>query len=92
MEEQQKLRIYADLASETTDGWCWILRHGDHRLDEVAKDLGPFEGMPVIIYYSDPGDEFEYDAILSYRTAGPPSLGHHWIAKLDKQTFRRIRG
>jgi hypothetical protein len=91
MSDHQKLRIYVDPSSVTVDGWCYILRYDERPLGEVAKELDLYEGMPVVLYYSDSIDEFEYEGILSYRTASPV-IGRQWMAQLNDQTFRRIRG
>ena len=35
-------------------------------MDEVARSLGAYDGMPVTLYYEDPGEEFEVEAILGH--------------------------
>jgi hypothetical protein len=53
-------------------------------IDNIVDELGIVEGMPVVLYYADPGEEFEYDGILSCRQ------GRWWgFAKLD--TYRLVR-
>ncbi len=86
------LRIYADFNSCLEDDrgmWCWCLRHNGRVLDEVADELGLHEGMPVVIFYEDDADEFEYDATLGH-SADPHWMGM-WMARFEETTFRRIR-
>ncbi len=86
------LRIYADFNSCLKDErgmWCWCLRHDGRVLDEVTDELALYEGMPVVIFYEDEADEFEYDATLGH-SADPHWMGM-WMARFDETTFRRIR-
>jgi hypothetical protein len=85
------LRIYADFnsgAGTVTDP-CWCLRYGSplRPLDEVADDLNLCDGMPVLLYYADPSEEFEVSAVLVRRD----SLGPRWNACADWTTIHRIR-
>jgi hypothetical protein len=86
------LRIDADFNSCLEDSrgfWCWCLRHNERILDECTEELGLYDGMPVVIFYQDELEEFEYDAILGH------SLDVHWMgmwmARFEQSTFRRIR-
>jgi hypothetical protein len=85
-----KLRIYADFNSCTVDGWCYCLRVDGRELNDVAAELGVYEGMPVVVFYEDCADEFEFDGVLSFRSSLPLS-GPEWVAIVDESTFRRIR-
>jgi hypothetical protein len=85
------LRIYADFnsgAGTDTDP-CWCLLYGSplRPLDEVADDLNLRDGMPVLLYYADPSEEFEVSAVLVRRD----SLGPRWLACADWTTIHRIR-
>ncbi len=79
-----KLRIYADFNSRDEHGWCWCLRQNERPLDEVAGELHLYEGQPVVLYYEDPGEEFEFDGVLSYRNGG-------WMALPDEASYRLLR-
>lgn len=79
-----RLRIYADFNSIDGDGNCWCLRHGGAPLDEVAGELGLVEGQSVVLFYEDPSEEFEFDAVLSLHNG-------RWQAKYDKSTYRLLR-
>jgi hypothetical protein len=58
-------------------------------LDDAAEKLGLYEGIPVILYYSDLSDEFEYDAVLGHANT---SFGKDiWMALINDGSFRRIR-
>jgi len=89
------LRIYADFNSVSGKDReiCWCLRYGvtpahvGRPLDEVAEDLGLHAGMPVTLFYEDPGEEFEVSAVLEEHEGAP-----RWQARADWKTFRRIRG
>jgi hypothetical protein len=85
-----KLRIYADFNSRTVDGWCYCLLVDGRKLKDVAAELGVYEGMPVVVFYEDCADEFEFDGVLSFRSSLPLS-GPEWVAIVDESTFRRIR-
>jgi hypothetical protein len=89
-----KPRIYADFNSCMGDGrgeWCWLLRYKGILLDEVSpSSLVPYEGMPVILYYEDPGEEFEVNAILGHVTQA--GWDDRWMALPDWTTMRRLRG
>jgi hypothetical protein len=88
-----KLRIYADFNSSMKDDrgvWCWLLRHQGALLDEVAVPLGLYDGMAVTLYYEDPVDEFEVDAILGH--LAEPGWNTRWMALPDWNTVRHLRG
>jgi hypothetical protein len=82
-----KLRIHADFNSRGDgDGaWCWCLRYNDGLLDEAAQELQVSEGQAVTLYYEDPAEEFEYDAVLSLRNG-------QWMALPNESSFQRLRG
>jgi len=95
MSEQPPLkpRIYADFNSCMGDDrgvWCWCLRHQGTLLDEVAPSLGAYDGMPVTLYYEDPGEEFEVEAVLGH--IAEPGWNAMWMALPNWDTMRRIRG
>jgi hypothetical protein len=83
------LRIHADPASVSNDVY-WSLRHSGKLIDDVAETLGLYEGVPVIIYYADEEEEFEWDGNLYRRPTGPPPAPQ-WVAVVDEASFRRIR-
>ena len=75
---------------EDTRGlWCWCLRHEEQVLDEVAADLGCFDGMRVVICYEDECDHWEYDAVLGH--IDMPGWDTVWMARWDEQSFRRLK-
>jgi hypothetical protein len=66
------------------DGWCRIVVLDGRPLNDIAGELGIVEGMPVVLFYADPAEEFEYDGTISHRQ------GRWWgRAKLD--TYRLLR-
>jgi hypothetical protein len=76
-----RLRTYADFNSSMEDQrgvWCWLLRYDEQSLDSVAPSLGLIDGMPVTLYYEDPGEEFEVDAILGQ--IADPGWNQIWMA------------
>lgn len=81
------MRIWADFNSvgDGDGAWCFTLRHNEKWLDEVAAELRLSEGQTVILYYDDPAEEFEFDAVLSFRSG-------QWMALPDQSSFRRLRG
>ena len=83
------LRVYADVNS-VTDGAYWCLRFAGERLDEAGSGLGLQDGMPVVVYYSDEEEEFEWDGRLWHRPTGP-SHAPQWVATVDEPSFRRLR-
>jgi len=64
------------------------LRYNGHVLDELTEELGLYEGMPVVIFYEDDADEFEYDATLGGST-DLQWMGM-WMARFEDKTFHRI--
>jgi hypothetical protein len=56
----------------------------------MAAFLEIYDGMPVTLYYEDPGEEFEVDAILGHITK--PSWNEKWMALPDWNSLRRLRG
>lgn len=78
------VRIYADFNSVTPDGWCWCLRHEGVPLDGVATALGLTDGQPVVVYYEDASEAFEFDAVLSQHNG-------RWSARHDLTTYRLLR-
>jgi len=95
MSEQHtgKLRIYADFNSCMEDDrgvWCWLLRHNGKLLDDVAATLKLQEGLAATLYYEEPGDYFEVDAVLGHiAKSGWDTM---WMALPDWDTVRRVRG
>jgi hypothetical protein len=61
------LGIYADFNSGagTNEDPCWCLRYGSplRPLDELAAELDLRDGMPMLLYYEDPSEEFEVSAV-----------------------------
>jgi hypothetical protein len=53
-------------------------------LDECAAELGLKVGMPVMLYYKDPSEEFEVPALLDLN-------GGRWVALPDWNAVRRLR-
>jgi hypothetical protein len=91
--EAGRLRIYADFNSCIGDDrgtWCWLLRYNGKLLDEVAASLEIHDGMSVTLYYEDPGEEFEVDAILGH--VANPGWDNMWVALPDWATICRLRG
>jgi hypothetical protein len=78
------LRIYIDTNDMSRDGWCYLLRYQGKHLDAVASELGVSEGMEVVLYYSDPGEEFEYNGRLHY-------VDGRWLGRADMGSYRLIR-
>jgi len=70
-------------------GWCWLLRHNEKLLDEVAASLDLYEGMPVTLYYEDTAEEFEVDAIVGH--VAEPVWDAMRVALPDWTTFRHLR-
>jgi hypothetical protein len=85
-----KPRIYADFNDWDADGCCRCIRYNHRRLEEVAGDLGFYDGMPVVVFYEDPGEEFEFDGVLELRPDGTEG-GQRWVAVVDRNTYRLIR-
>ena len=78
------IRIYIDTNDMELDGWCHLLRYDGRTLEEVAKDIGLTEGMPVVLYYEDPGEEFEFDGTVHFKEG-------RWLAKANRDSYRLIR-
>ncbi len=78
------LRIYADFNSISEGGYCWCLWYNDTILDEAAEELGLVDGQKVILFYEDPAEEFEFDAVLLFRKG-------RWIARYDESSYRLLR-
>ncbi|QJP17353.1 hypothetical protein G3545_29155 [Starkeya sp. ORNL1] len=92
-ERVRKLRIYADFNSCMEDDrgmWCWLLRHDGKLLDEVATTLDLRDGLFVTLYYEDPGEEFEVDAVLGH--IAEPGWDTMWMALPNWDSYRRLRG
>lgn len=83
------IRIYADVNSIDGSAY-WCLSFDNQPLDEVAEELGIQNGMPAVIYYSDPAEEFEWDGRLWHRPTGPKPAPQ-WVATVDEHSFRRLR-
>jgi hypothetical protein len=85
------LRIYSDFNSGagTNSDPYWCLRYGSplRPLDELADELDLRDGMPMLLYYEDPSEEFEVSAVLIKRDV----LGPRWHACADWNTIHRIR-
>ena len=91
--QREKPRLYADFNSCMGDDrgkWCWLLRHQGTLLDEIAASLEIYDGMPVTLYYEDPSEEFEVEAILGH--VDEPGWNTRWMALPDWTTMRRLRG
>ena len=87
-----ELRIFADFNSGGSPGAgpCWCRRYGKERkpLDDCANELDLTDGMEVILFYEDPGEEFE----VKGRLIEPRAEHDSWQAIPDWATIRRIRG
>jgi hypothetical protein len=79
-----ELRIYADFNDLDGDDVCCLLLYQDKPLEPQAEVLGIHTGMPVVVFYEDESEEFEFDAILL-------SEDDRWMAKVDGRTYRLIR-
>jgi hypothetical protein len=79
------LRIYADFNSGdgTATDPCWCQLYGSPLcpLDEVADDLNLCDGMPVLLYYADPSEDFEVSAAPSKARLARPALAR--LRRLD---------
>jgi hypothetical protein len=82
-------RIYAD-SNSITENKYWALRIDGAFIADVAERLGLYDGMPVIIYYTDESEEFEFDGTLFFRPIGP-SPEPRWVASVDHASLRIIR-
>jgi hypothetical protein len=77
------IRIYIDTNDMTPEGWCYLLRFQGRTLDEAAAELGLEEGMPVVLYNEEMGEEFEFDGTVHFREG-------HWFAKANRDSYRLI--
>ena len=83
------LRLVADLNACLDDErgqWCWSLHYDGQPLDDVAETLGVFEGMKVTLFYEDPHEGFEVDAVL-----GRVADWRRWMALPDWDSFRQVQ-
>ena len=76
-------RIYIDTNDMSQDGWCYLARYQGRMLDEAASELGLAEGMPVVLYYQDPAETFEFDGTVHFQDG-------RWIAKANLGSYRVI--
>jgi hypothetical protein len=87
------VRVYADFNSVYGDSGsiCWCLRYGSpsRPLDDFAEELRLRDGMPVVLYYEDPSEEFEVSAVLIEQPVG---AFPRWHARADWETRKQIRG
>ena len=66
------------------------MRYGSDDLDYIADELDLKEGMSVVLFYEDPSDAFEVNAILG--AYSDPSTGvKRWRAK-PMSSFRSVGG
>ena len=77
------IRIYIDTNDMAPDGWCYLLRFDDRSLDAASSELGLVEGMPVILYNEEAGEEFEFDGTVHFRDG-------HWLAKANRDSYRLL--
>jgi len=77
------IRIYIDVNDMAPDGWCYLLRFQGRSLDESASELGLVEGMPVILFNEEGGEEFEFDGTVHLREG-------RWLAKANRDSYRLI--
>ena len=77
------IRIYIDTNDMAPDGWCYLLRFKERTLDEAASELGLVEGMPVILYNEEAGEEFEFDGTVHF-------IEGRWLAKANRVSYRLI--
>jgi hypothetical protein len=77
------IRIYIDTNDMTRDGWCYLLRFRERTLDEAAAEFDLAEGMPVILYNEEAGEEFELDGTVHFREG-------RWLAKANRDSYRLI--
>jgi len=88
-----KLRICTDFNTVWEDEhgeWYSAMTYNGQRLDAVENSLGLTEGMPVVLYYEDPTEEWEVDGTLW--CPNNPQVYLKWHARVDWATYRRIRG
>ena len=78
------LRIYIDTNDMDTEGWCFLLRYDGKALETVASQIGLNEGMRVVLYYSDRGEEFEFDGTLHF-------VNGRWLGRADRSSYRLVR-
>jgi hypothetical protein len=64
-------------------GWCHLLLFEGRPLDKVAPALSLSEGMPVVLFYQDPAEEFEFDGTVHFREG-------RWLAKANLDSYRLI--
>jgi hypothetical protein len=76
-------RIYIDSNDMSQDGWCHIAVFEGRDLDEAASELGLIEGMPVILYYEDPAEVFEFGGTVHFRDG-------RWTARANLDSYRLI--
>ena len=77
------LRIYIDTNDMTPDGWCYLLRFQKRTLEEAALELSLVEGMTVVLFNEECGEEFEFDGTLHFREG-------RWVAKANRDSYRLI--
>ncbi len=83
-------RLYVDFNSGDEDGSYWIALFEDQRVDDVIERLGFYDRMPIVAYYSDDEDEFEFDGHLVHRPNDIPRAPQ-WRVIINEDTFRRLR-
>jgi len=87
------VRVYADFNSVKGDDGsiCWCLCYGSplRSLDDFSEELRLRDGMPVVLYYEDPSEEFEVSAALVEQPVGAVP---RWHARADWKTRKQIRG
>ena len=77
------IRLWSDFQARTDDGYS-ILWLDDRRLDDaLADELGLAPGDRVILFYEEPGDCFQTEAVLL------KSESWGWLAAPDDTTFVR---
>jgi hypothetical protein len=77
------IRIYIDTNDMDRAGWCHLLQFEGRALDEAVSDLSLTEGMPVVLFYQDPSEEFEFDGTVHFRDG-------RWLAKAKLDSYRLI--
>ena len=77
------IRIYIDTNDMNSDGWCYLLRYKERAIGDAASELGPVEGMPVVLYNEEAGEEFEFDGTVHFREG-------RWLAKANLDSYRLI--
>jgi hypothetical protein len=86
----RRLRVSVDFNSCCGEDCWWNIHYNGRSIKDQVEELGLYDGMPVVAFYKDPGEEFEYDGILRLLQVGPPPA-QRWVVVVDRSTYRLIR-